>query len=117
MSLIGGSFIECVTQVDELVPLILVTLLLSLIEHHHFRLLNIHFQFFLRHILSQVLHHFFHFYFSVCHNYGLHFVVFMATNFNNFFFFFVYKTQEKFLFHVYYDNKYFTTLKNPTTIF
>jgi hypothetical protein len=37
------------------VPLILFTLPLSLIEHHHFRLLNIHYQLFLPHVLSQVL--------------------------------------------------------------
>jgi hypothetical protein len=57
MCLIRGSFIECVAQVFELVylfyfpsfsvSLILFTLPLSLIEHHHFRLLNIHFQLFL----------------------------------------------------------------------
>jgi hypothetical protein len=54
--LIRGSFVECVTQVFELVylfyfpsfpfPLILFTLPLSLVEHHRFRLFNIHFQLF-----------------------------------------------------------------------
>jgi hypothetical protein len=48
------------------VPLILFILPLSLIEQHHSRLLNIHFQVFLFHILSQVLHHFS---FPFCHNY------------------------------------------------
>jgi hypothetical protein len=49
--------------------LILFTLPLSLVEHHHFCLLNIHFQLFLPHILSQIMHHFFHFSFTLCHNY------------------------------------------------
>jgi hypothetical protein len=63
MCLLGGDFIECVTQIFELVysfyfpffpvPLILFIFPLSLIEHHHFRLLNIHFQLFLPDILSQ----------------------------------------------------------------
>jgi hypothetical protein len=62
MCLIRGSFIEYVAQVFELfysfyfpsfpVPLNLFTLPLSLVEHHHFDLLNIHFQLFLPHILS-----------------------------------------------------------------
>jgi hypothetical protein len=79
MCLIRGSIIEYVAQVFELfysfyfpsfpVPLNLFTLPLSLVEHHHFDLLNIHFQLFLPHILSQVLHHFFHFSFALCHNY------------------------------------------------
>jgi hypothetical protein len=78
MCLIRGSFIECVIQVLELVylfcfssfpvPLILFTLLHSLIYHHHFRLLNIHFHLFLAHILFQALHHFFHFSFFVVSN-------------------------------------------------
>jgi hypothetical protein len=51
------------------VRLILFALPLSLIEHHHFRLLNIHFHFFLSHVFSQVLHHFFHLSFTLCHNY------------------------------------------------
>jgi hypothetical protein len=38
-------------------------------DTHHFRLLNIHFQLFLPHIPSQVLHHFFHFSYTLCHNY------------------------------------------------
>jgi hypothetical protein len=43
-------------------PLILFTLPLSLIEQHYFRLLNIHFQLILPHILSKEgPHHFFHF--------------------------------------------------------
>jgi hypothetical protein len=36
---------------------------------HHFRLLSIHFQLFLPHILSQVLLHFFDFSITLCHNY------------------------------------------------
>jgi hypothetical protein len=50
--LVRGSFVEGVTQVFELapfpLPLILFTLPLSLVvvEHHHFRLLNIHFKLF-----------------------------------------------------------------------
>jgi hypothetical protein len=73
------SFIDCVTQVFALVylfyfpsfavPLILFTLPLSLVEHHHFRLLNIQIWLFLPHIFSQVLHHFFRFSFILCYNY------------------------------------------------
>jgi hypothetical protein len=54
--LIRGSFVELVYLFYFPffpITLILFTLPLSLIEHHHFRLLNIHFQFFLPHILSQ----------------------------------------------------------------
>jgi hypothetical protein len=79
MCLIRGSFVECVGQVFDLfylfylpsfsIPLILFTLPLSLVEHHHFRLLNIHFYLFLPHILSQGLHHLFHFSFAPCHNF------------------------------------------------
>jgi hypothetical protein len=49
-------------------PLALITLPLYLLEHHHSRLLNIHFQLFLPHILSQVPHHFFHLSLTLCHN-------------------------------------------------
>jgi hypothetical protein len=38
-------------------PLVLLTLPFSFVEHHHFRLLNIHFQFLLSHLLSQVPYH------------------------------------------------------------
>jgi hypothetical protein len=71
---ICGSFIECVTQNPSMylfyfpffpVPLIFFTLPLSFIKHHHFRLLNIHFLLLLPHILSQVLHHFFPFSFTL----------------------------------------------------
>jgi hypothetical protein len=64
MCLIRGSYAECVTHSFPSfpVPLILFTLPFSLVEHHHFRLLNIHFQLFL-------LHNFFHFFFALCHNY------------------------------------------------
>jgi hypothetical protein len=43
----------------------------SLVEHHHFRLLNIHFQHFLPRILSQALHHFFHFSFALKFDYKI----------------------------------------------
>jgi hypothetical protein len=78
LRLVSGSLVEGVTQVLELahsfylaffpLPLALLILPLSLVEHHHFRLLNIHFQLFLPHILSQVPHHFFHLSLTLCHN-------------------------------------------------
>jgi hypothetical protein len=70
LRLVCGSLIKGVSQVLEFahsfylvffpLPLALLTLPLSLVEDHYFRLLNIHFQLFLPHILSQVLHHFVH---------------------------------------------------------
>jgi hypothetical protein len=78
LRLARGSLVEDVAQVLELahsfylaffpLPLALLILPLSLVEHHHFRLLNIHFQLFLRHILFQVPHHFFHLSLTLCHN-------------------------------------------------
>jgi hypothetical protein len=76
---ICGSFVECVAQIFELAysfyypsfpfQLILFTLPLSLLELHHFRRFNIHFQLFLPHILSLAPHHFFHFSLNLCHCY------------------------------------------------
>jgi hypothetical protein len=73
-----GSLVEGVAQVLKLahsfyltffpLPLALLILPLSLAEHHHFRLLYIHFQLFLSHILFQVPHHFFHLFLTLCHN-------------------------------------------------
>jgi hypothetical protein len=75
LRLVRGFLVEGVAQVLEPahssylaffpLPLVLLTLPFSLVEHHHFRLLNIRFQFFfLSHILSQVPHHFSSFFFS-----------------------------------------------------
>jgi hypothetical protein len=74
LRLFRGSFVEGVAQAPEPahssylaffpLPLVLLTIPFSLVEHH-FRLLNIRFQFcFLSHILSQVPHHFSSFFFS-----------------------------------------------------
>jgi hypothetical protein len=73
--LVRDSFVEGVAQVHELThsfyfpsfprPLILFTLPLSLVEHHHFRFFNIHFQLFPPHVLSQAPH----FSLTLCHYY------------------------------------------------
>jgi hypothetical protein len=55
-------------------PLILLTLPLSLVEQHHFRLLNIYFQLILPHILSkEAPHHLFHSSLTLCHYYQVYF--------------------------------------------
>jgi hypothetical protein len=89
-----GSLVEGVAQVLELaqsfyltffpLPVALLTLPLSLVEHRHFRLLHIHFQLFLAHILSQVPHNFFHLSLTLCDD---HYVVRkrQARNFNPFY--------------------------------
>jgi hypothetical protein len=75
LRLVRSSLVEGVAQVPEPahssylaffpLPLVLLTLPFSLVEHHHFRLLNIRFQFFfLSHIFSQVPHHFSFFFFN-----------------------------------------------------
>jgi hypothetical protein len=77
LRIVRGALLEGVAQAPELahslyldslpLPLALLILPLSLVEHHHFRLLNNHFQLFLPHILFQVPHHFFHLSLTLCH--------------------------------------------------
>jgi hypothetical protein len=53
------------------IVLLISTLPFSFADHHHFRLLSIHFQLFLPHILSQVLLHFSDFSITLYHNYQI----------------------------------------------
>jgi hypothetical protein len=77
LRLVCGSLVEDVAQVLKLAhsfylaffPLPLHSLSsFFFFEHHHFRLVHIHFRLFLLHVLSQAPHHFFHLSLTLCHN-------------------------------------------------